>query len=169
MSWARISRGSTRSARAKSTPLPSAVLQLRVRKIFKRHPEFTARQVVSSLGPERPAGYIRVLKTLRECRLAGARHSPAQRQIGWQLDGRTAARVRVSAIWKQHPEFTAKQVVRKLGPEHPVRLPWVQQILRDCWRASARHSPEQRRIGRRIYSPLRGLNRPLTASAPSWS
>jgi hypothetical protein len=147
------------------TPLPSAVLRLRVGEIFKQHPEFTARQVVSSLGRDRP-GYTRVWRTLRECRLAGATHSPAQRQIGWQLDGRTAARVRVSAIWEQHPEFTAKQVIEKIGPEHSVRVPWVQQILRECWRVSAKHSPEQRRIGRRIYSPLRGLNRPLTASAP---
>jgi DNA invertase Pin-like site-specific DNA recombinase len=134
------------------TPLPSAVLRLRVREIFKQHPEFTARQVIASLRPERPAGYMRVWKTLRKCRLAAARHSPAQRQIGWQLDGRTAARVRVSAIWKRHPEFTAKQVIKNLGRGHSLRVPWVQKILRECWRAGARHSPEQRRIGRRFYA-----------------
>jgi DNA invertase Pin-like site-specific DNA recombinase len=149
------------------SPLTSHVLRLRVSEIFKQHPEFTARQVVSSLGHEHRPGYTRVWRTLRECRRADAKHSPAQRRMGWQLDGRTAARVRVSAIWKQHPEFTAKQVIEKLGPKHSARVPWVQKILRECWRTSARHSLEQRRIGRRIYSPLRGLNRPLTASAPS--
>jgi hypothetical protein len=136
------------------TPLPSAVLRLRVRKIFKQHPEFTARQVVSSLGLERP-GYTRAWRTLRECRLACVRHSPTQRQIGWQLDGWTAARVRISAIWKRHPEFTARQIIENLGYEHSVRVPWVQKILRECWRASAKHSPERRRIGRRRYSPWR--------------
>jgi DNA invertase Pin-like site-specific DNA recombinase len=148
------------------SPLSSAALRLRVGEIFKRHPEFTARQVVSSLGTERP-GYTRVWRTLRECRRAGARHSAAQRQMRWQLDGRTVARVRVSAIWKQYPKFTARQVIERLGPKHSLRVPWVQKILRECWRTSARHSREQRRIGRRIYGPLGGLNRPLTASASS--
>ncbi len=145
-------------------PLPAAVLRLRVREIYKQHPEFTARQVVSSLGSERP-GYTRVWRTLRECRRAGAKNSAAQRRMRWQLDGRTAARVRVSAIWKQHPEITARQVIEKLGPKHSMRVPWVQKILRECWRASAKHSPKQRRIGRRIYGPLGGLNRPLTPHA----
>lgn len=137
------------------TPPPTALLRARVREIWKRHPEFTARQVVESFGTERPVGYARVWKLLRECRLAAAKHSPAQKQIGWQLDRRTVARVRVSAIWKRHPEFTAKQVIKNLGPEHSVRVPWVQQILRDCWRVSAKHSLEQQRIGRRLYSPRR--------------
>src|SRR5260370_16560401 len=104
------------------SPLSSAALRLRVSEIFKQHPEFTARQVVSSLRSERP-GYTRVWRTLRECRRAGARHSAAQRQMRWQLDGRTVARVRVSAIWKHHPEFTARQVIEKLGPKLPVPVP----------------------------------------------
>ena len=58
--------------------------------------------------------------------MAAARHSRAHKLTGWQLDGRTAARVRISAIWKRHPEFTAKQVLEKLRPEHTVRVPWVQ-------------------------------------------
>ncbi len=148
------------------SPLPAAVLRLRVSEIYRQHPEFTARQVVSSLGAERP-GYTRVWRTLRECRRTGAKNCAAQRQMRWQLDGRTAARVRVSAIWKQQPEITARQVIEKLGPKHFVRVPWVQKILRECWRAAAKRSPEQRRIGRRIYASLRGLNRPLTAPAQS--
>jgi hypothetical protein len=42
-----------------------------------------------------------------------------------------------------------------LRPEHSVRVPWVQQVMRECWRASTRHSPKQWRIGRRFYSPWR--------------
>jgi hypothetical protein len=137
------------------TSLPSAALRARVREIWKQHPEYTARQVIENFGTEHLVGYVRVWKLLRECRLAAAKHSPAQKQIGWQLDRRTAARVRISAIWKRHPEFTARQIIKNLGPEHSVRVPWVQKILRECCRASARHSPEQRRIGRRRYSPWR--------------
>src|SRR5437763_7754201 len=137
------------------TPLPTSVIRTGVRAIWKRHPEFTARQVVEGLGTERPAGLTRVWQLLRECRLAAAKRSPAQQRIGWQLDRRTAARVRVSGIWKRHPEFTAKQVIKNLGREHSVRVPWVQKILRECWRASAKHSREQRRIGRRLSSQWR--------------
>jgi DNA invertase Pin-like site-specific DNA recombinase len=135
------------------TPLPSAVLRARVRETWKKHPEFTARQVIESLGTELPAGSQRVWKLLRECRLAVAKRSPAR--MRWQLDRRTPARVRISSIWKRHPEFTAKQVMKNLGREHSVRVPWVQKILRECWRASAKHSPTQWRIGRRLYSPWR--------------
>ena len=28
---------------------------------------------------------------------------------------------------------------------------YIRQILNECWRASGRHSPEQLRIGRRVY------------------
>jgi DNA invertase Pin-like site-specific DNA recombinase len=137
------------------SPLTSHALRHRVSEIFNQHPEFTARQVVSSLGHESRPGYTRVWRTLRECRRAEAKQSLAQKQMGWQLDSRTAARVGISAVWKQHPEFTAKQVIKKLGPNHSLRVPWVQKILRECWRASARHSSKQRLIGRRRYSPWR--------------
>ncbi len=36
-----------------------------------------------------------------------------------------------SAIWRRHPEFTARQVIRNLGPKHQVTVPWVQKILRE--------------------------------------
>ena len=35
---------------------------------------------------------------------------------------REVARARVRAIWKQHPEFTAKQVIASLGLEHPLGI-----------------------------------------------
>jgi hypothetical protein len=54
----------------------------------------------------------------------------------WRLDRRTVARIRVSAIWKRHPEFSAKQVLANLGPKHSLSVRWVQQILTDCWQAS---------------------------------
>ena len=135
--------------------VPREVLQARVPAIWKQHPEFTARQVMEELGPESPLRIGRAWVLLRNCREAAAKHSPAQRRTGWQLDRRTAARIRISAIWQRHPEFTAKQAIRNLGHKHSMRVPWVQKILRECWRTSVRHTAEQRRIGRRRYSPSR--------------
>jgi DNA invertase Pin-like site-specific DNA recombinase len=138
--------------------LPLAVIRTRVRAIWRQHPEFTAQQVIQSLGTERPVGYARVCALLRECHLAAAKHSPAQKQIRWRLDRWTAARVQVSAIWKRHPEFTARQIMRNLKPEHAVPASFVQKVMRQCWRASARRSPAQRLTGRRVYSPWRGMS-----------
>jgi DNA invertase Pin-like site-specific DNA recombinase len=131
------------------------VVKDRVNAIWQEHPEFTAKQVIASLGPEYPLGSTRALQLLKECRTAAAKRSSAQKQIGWQLDCRTAARIRISAIWKKHPEFTARQIIYKLGPGPLVTVKWVRQILRECWCASAKLSPKQRRIGRRVYSPWR--------------
>jgi hypothetical protein len=64
------------------------------------------------------------------------------KQIGWYLDCRTAARIRISGIWMKHPKFTAKQVIEKLGPGPFMRLKWVRQIMKECRRPSAKHSPE---------------------------
>jgi hypothetical protein len=143
------------------------VEQAWVRAIYTQHPDFTAKQVIANMGTEHPLGFARACTLLRECRMAAAKRSSAQKQIGGYLDCRTDARIRISAMWKRHPEFTAQQVIEKLMPGPFMTVRWVHQIMKECRRASARHSPEQRRIGGRIYSPLRGLNRPLTASAPS--
>ena len=143
--------------------LPREVLQARVRAIWKQHPDCTAKQVVANLRPEYPplgTGLVWVL--LRNCRRAAATHSPAQRQIGWQLDHRTPARISIGAMWQRHPEFTANRVIKNLGLEGSASVPWVQKILRDCWLAAARRSPAQRRKGRRVYSPLRDCDRRLT-------
>ena len=147
--------------------LPREVLQARVRTIWKLHPDFTAKQIRASLEPEYPIGIGLTWVLLKNCRRAAARHSPAQRQIGWHLDRRTSARVRISMVWKRHPEFTAKRVIKNLGLKHPVSVPWVQKILRECWLAASRHSPAQRRKGRRLYSPFRDCNRRLTQALRS--
>jgi hypothetical protein len=94
--------------------------------------------------------------------MAAAKRSPAQRQIGWQLDRRTAARIKLSAIWKKHPEFTAKQVIEKLGPGPFMTVKWVQQVMKECWRASKRLSPIGWRKGRRFYYSWRGRDRGAT-------
>jgi hypothetical protein len=128
----------------------------RVRAVWKQHTEFSGRQVAASASLEHPLGVCRTWKLLRECRVAAAKRDPVHKQVGWHLDKFTAARIEVGAIWRRHPEFTARQVMRDLGPKYQVTVPWVQKILRECWQASTRHSPEQRRIGRRFYHSWRG-------------
>jgi DNA invertase Pin-like site-specific DNA recombinase len=135
------------------------VLQKRVDAIWKSRHDCTASLVVEMLKPEHSICIARAEALLRTCRKAAAQRSPVQRQMGWRLDRRTAARIRISTIWKRHPEFTAKQVIKNLGLEASVRLPWVQKMLRECWRASARPSPKQQRIGRRSRIAKRGRHR----------
>jgi len=45
-----------------------------------------------------------------------------------------------------------------LGPKHTVTVPWVQKVLRECWRAYTRRSAARRLTGRRVYSPWRGMS-----------
>lgn len=129
------------------------VLRARVRAVWNKHPDFTARQVIKSLGSQHFVECQRVWKILRECRLAAAKYNPTQKRVGWQLDRRTDARVRITAISKRQPALTARQVIEKLRLPYPVGIQWVQKIMRECWRASARRTSTQRRIGRRVYGP----------------
>jgi DNA invertase Pin-like site-specific DNA recombinase len=141
--------------REKPIRVPREFLQARVNAIWKAHPHCTGQQVVDMLKPEHPICMARAWAFLRHCRDAAAERSLAQRQIGWQVDRHTAARIRISMIWKRHPELTAKQVIKKLGTEPSGGIPWIQKILRECWRASVRPSPKRQVIGRRIYGAWR--------------
>jgi DNA invertase Pin-like site-specific DNA recombinase len=131
--------------------LPRGVARARVRAVWEQHPEFSAEQVAASARVEHPLGMCRTWKLLRECRVAAAKRSPVHNRVGWHLDKFTAARIRIGAIWKRHPEFTAKQVIRRLGPRYAVRLPWVQKVMRECWRAYGNPTPKYWRIGRRAW------------------
>jgi DNA invertase Pin-like site-specific DNA recombinase len=135
--------------------IPRAVARARVYEIFKQHPEFTAKQIIATMGRAYPLGTTRVEALLRECRTAAAKRSAAQKRIGWYLDSKTATRIRIAGIWKRYPALTGKQVAERLGAEPPPDVKWVQKVLRECWRASARHSPKQWRKGRRFYHSWR--------------
>jgi len=135
-----------------------ALARALVYEIWKQHPEFTGKQVIASLGPTHPLGTTRAEALLRHYRGAAAERSSACKRIGWPLDCHTAARIRISAIWKKHPEFTAQQVIEKLGSDPFLTVSWVRQIMKDCWRASAKHSPKKWLKGRRFYHSWRGRN-----------
>ena len=139
--------------------LSRSVARARVQAAWKEHPDLTAKQLIASSGLKHILGFTRAWAYLRECRVAAAKRCRMYTKAGWHLDRWTAARVRVSAMWQQHPEYTAKQLMEKLGPEYPVRLKWVQQVMKECWRASRKRTREQWQVGRRSYDPWRSRDR----------
>jgi DNA invertase Pin-like site-specific DNA recombinase len=142
---------------------PPAVLwhdmaRARVQAIWKQHPEITGKQVIARLGLKHLLGIGRARALLKECRWAAAKRSPAHKKVGWWLDNRTAARIRICAVWKQHPELTARQVLEMLGPKQALRLNWVRDILSDCRRGTARrrHSRKELLVEHSPYGKGRG-------------
>jgi DNA invertase Pin-like site-specific DNA recombinase len=134
-------------------PMRSEVLRHRVRAIFRQHPEWTLEQVIESVRSGRGPNRERVWKALRECRLAAAGLSLTQKPMRWQIGRRIAQRMRIVAISKRHPDFSAKEIIEHLGRGPFVRVKWVQWVMRQSGRGSPRHSEKQRRIGRRRYGP----------------
>jgi DNA invertase Pin-like site-specific DNA recombinase len=131
---------------ARISPKLSPIL---VRALWNQQPDITPAQVLEELGPDRPLGLERARNLLTSFRRAAANRSAIHRKIGWWLDRRTALRIRISATWQKHPEWTARQVVAKLGPEPLLKLPWVRRILRECRRGV----PEERSSPRRTRVP----------------
>jgi DNA invertase Pin-like site-specific DNA recombinase len=138
--------------------IPRKILKARVRALCKQDPDLTGKQLIMSLRSEHPMGTSQAWKLLRDCRRAAARRSPTHKHVGWRLDPKTATRIRIGEIWRRHREFTARQVIRRIGAKHSVTVPWVQKILRECSRAYTRRTRAQRLIGRRVYSPWRGMS-----------
>jgi len=129
------------------------VWKARVRAIWKQHPEFTAPQIQERLAAQQHSlGRCRAERFLRTCRLSAVRGSAVHTQVGWYLDRRTAVRIRISQIWTRHPEWTARQVIGRLGLQRTVRIPWVQKVLRECRRAAARRPPTPWRKGTAVLS-----------------
>jgi DNA invertase Pin-like site-specific DNA recombinase len=121
------------------------VAQARIQALWGQHPELTAKQVIASLGLEHQhlLGIYRARLLLRACRLAATKRSPVHKKVGWWLDCRTAQRIRISAIFKRHPDYTATQVIKALGPKHSVRLRWVNHVMNECWPALGRRGSRQ--------------------------
>ncbi len=121
------------------------VARARIQALWTQNSELTGKQVIVRLGlrNQHLLGIYRAQHLLKECRLAAAKRSPVHTRVGWWLDSRTAVRIRISAICKRHPEYTAKHVLSILRPEHSVRLRWVNQVMNECWRALGRPGPRQ--------------------------
>jgi hypothetical protein len=133
-----------------SSSVITSTARAKVHAIWKQRPDLTAKQLVAT-GLAHPLSLTRAEMLLRECRRAAAMHSPVHRRAGWYLDCRTAARIRIGELWKRQPEITVRQVIARLGPHPFMKRHWVQRVLRECWLASAKHSPTELRYGRRIY------------------
>lgn len=129
--------------------------RVRVREVWKRHPDITAARLIAMPGFKHLLGIQRAWQLVRECRRDAAKRSPMHKRVGWYLDYRTVARIRVSAIWRRYPEITGREVFERLRLERPLSIKWVQKVMNQCWRASARHSRKQARKGRRFLAPLR--------------
>lgn len=122
--------------------LPREVAEARVRAAWKQRPDIIAKQVIETLGLKHLLGVERAWQLLRKCRRAAAKRSPMYKKVGWRLDPWTADRIRVSRIWKRHPECTVKQVLKTLGYEYSERRRrWVRHVLDDCYRASGTPRP----------------------------
>jgi DNA invertase Pin-like site-specific DNA recombinase len=128
-----------------------ALARARVHEIWRKHPEFTSKQVMVELGRAHPLGTTRIEALLREYRGKAIKRNALHKKMGWKSDSRTAARLRIASIWKRFPRLTGKEVMHRLGAELPVCEKWVQKVMRQCYRASKKLSPEQSRIGRRRY------------------
>jgi len=138
--------------------VPTDVLQARVNAAFKEHPGWITKELVASLGLEYRVGIVRAMMVVRRAREVVANENPLQRRVGWPVDRFTTTRIRISEIWKRHPDWSAREVLEHLKPDRPVREQWVYKILADCFQASTRLNPEQRRIGRRFLVTWRAHN-----------
>jgi DNA invertase Pin-like site-specific DNA recombinase len=139
--------------------LARGIARARVQALWKEHPEFTAKQIKANIGLEHPLGHKRVLRLLRECRRDAANRSPEHKRANWFLDSWTARRIEISAISSRHPDFTAKQVIRRLRSEHVISVLWVRKVMKQC-RRPAQERGRRRRLSLNAAKRLRGPTRP---------
>jgi DNA invertase Pin-like site-specific DNA recombinase len=116
--------------------IPDETVKARVREIWKEHPELTGHQIWQRLGLLRAVGLSRVRVMVKECRRTAAARSPMQRTVRWSLDTRTHLRIRVGLIWKKHPDYTAPEILARLGAGFPFGVHWVRRVVGACRRAA---------------------------------
>jgi DNA invertase Pin-like site-specific DNA recombinase len=129
--------------------VPQAVVQARVRNIWKENPEITAKQLRENAGLDHPVGFDNSYKFLKECRLAAAQRSSVHRQRNWKIDYLTHTRIRISVILTRHPKITAQQMIEKLGPARFKWPKWVQRVMNECRSGSVKRKNKQ--TNRRRY------------------
>jgi DNA invertase Pin-like site-specific DNA recombinase len=121
------------------------VARVRIQALWKQHPEITGAQVIERLGlqGQHLLGIYRARQLLRECRLAAAKRSREHTKVGWWLDNRTSERIRISAICKRHPDYTAQQVLKRVASAHSITLRWVNTVMNECWQPFGRSGIRQ--------------------------
>jgi histidine kinase/DNA gyrase B/HSP90-like ATPase len=62
--------------------------------------------------------------------------------ISRSIDRRTPTRIRVYNTWVRHPDFTALQIIERLGTGQFRNVRWVQQVLMECRRRYAKPSQQ---------------------------
>jgi DNA invertase Pin-like site-specific DNA recombinase len=127
--------------------VPQQVVRARVREMWNEDHEITAAQLRAAAGLGHPLGIINSYKFLKECRLEAAARSAIHKKRKWKVDRRTTVRIRINAIFKQHPRFSELQIIRELGTGK-VRSPkWVKRVIGECRSGAAldRHRRENRR------------------------
>lgn len=134
--------------------IPPSAARAAVRTILKQDPEASTPQVLATLRRDYVVSTGRVQAWVTDFRRGAAKRNPTYKRVGWRIDYYTPARLRVSRIWKRHPEFTAQQVFEELGSRY--KKDFVKTILRQCWAAHGRYSREQLRVGRRALGSWRG-------------
>jgi DNA invertase Pin-like site-specific DNA recombinase len=142
---------------ARISPKLSPVL---VKEIWAKQPGVTAPEVLAKFGPERPLGLDRAMKLLTFCRKGEARRSAVHKKIGWYIDCRTHLRIRISATWRKHPKWSARQIIGEVGPSPLLSVRWVQRILRECRWGYPEERNMPRRTGKQPRPYFRSINLP---------
>jgi len=133
--------------------VPSDMARALVQAMWKQHPECTVKQVQATLERDHNCivGRCLIQRLLSEFRLTAARRSAVYRVAGWWLNYRTIDRIRIAAICKQHPEYSAKRVLKVLRPTYPMKVKWVNQIMNEYRQAQAKGTPS--RAGQWWWTP----------------
>lgn len=137
--------GTSSSSQSPHGQLAKQAVRDRVLALWKKDPTLTGKRLIVSLGFEDKhlLKIERARQLLKECRRSAAKGSSVHKRVGWWLDGRTAARIRITAICKRHPEYTAMQVQKALAPKYAARIRWINQIMNECWGAVGQRTPRQ--------------------------
>ena len=73
-----------------------------------------------------------------------AKRSPMQCRIEWHVDRRAATRIPIRKSFWRRRDVTRRRVVKRVGPDCPVRLQWVWRVMSEyCGRARQVESADQ--------------------------
>jgi hypothetical protein len=139
--------------------LKDDVVRARIEVLWRKNPEWRVEQLVARMGLEHPVGVSRARLLLKQVRRAAVKRNALYKTVGWPVDRWTMLRLKIASILKRHPALTGKEVKKKLGPDCPVRLVWVWQVMSEYHWAVRKPSARAVRKGRRFYPLWRSPRR----------